>query len=464
MRGSSKSLILVATYLLLLITSFPSAVTFGQEDGNDSEIVKIENLSDLFNFIVQIEGRFSDYEGNIATVSCEVVGEETVGGNDCWKVEVAFEAEGSVTNATLWVSKATGICVKARVGDTTFTGDFAESIGAAFFQFWLVWILDFWETWSYTKLNEWHYTYKYGFIEFLGTETINYGPTNLLVYKYKFHPYSIAPENYRWIVEGWIAPTQFGGLLVYLHVEAVDRQEWYNWELTSIKLREPQKLPKLQFEELSLSSHQVEPNENFTVSIKLSNTGDAFAIYNITLIVDGELRGSKVVFIDAGANKTVTFTLSLEAEGEHIIELDGKTAEIYVGKVSPPSFELSNLNINPSTLKVGEEVEISVKVSNSGGSAGSYNVTLKINGEVIDSRQVTLDSGESTIVTFRFKPEVQGTFTVEIDGLKSSFQVSLPEEPEKPSPISSSTVMLGIAAVAIVAALMVAVYFMKMKK
>ena len=49
-------------------------------------------------------------------------------------------------------------------------------------------------------------------------------------------------------------------------------------------------------------------------------------------------------------------------------------------------FEVSDLNINPAEVEIGEEVTISVTVINVGLIADSYLLNLKINDEIIESK------------------------------------------------------------------------------
>ena len=174
------------------------------------------------------------------------------------------------------------------------------------------------------------------------------------------------PKEYQWIIEGWIAPTQFGGILVYLYVESLDHKEWFKWELISITLSEQLKLPNVHFSDIKVDPLEAKPNENVTITMDISNTGGSFAIYNATLFIDGKIVGSKTVLINPGDVKTVSFTITLKNEGDHTVRLCNKTSIIHVRVNAPVSFEITDLSINPSTVKVGDYVTISVDVKNIG--------------------------------------------------------------------------------------------------
>jgi hypothetical protein len=96
----------------------------------------------------------------------------------------------------------------------------------------------------------------------------------------------------------------------------------------------------------------------------------------------------------------------------------------------PPTFTTSDLSISPAEVDIGQEVTISAKVANTGDVGGTYEVTLKINGVIEETKKVDVDAGASKTVTFTVVRDVAGTYSVEVDGLKGSFTVR--EKPALP--------------------------------
>ena len=101
-------------------------------------------------------------------------------------------------------------------------------------------------------------------------------------------------------------------------------------------------------------------------------------------------------------------------------------------KAPVAAFACSNLSISPGEVNIGEAVTISVMVANTGTAFGTYKVTLKINGVVEETKDITLNAGASEKVTFTMVKDVAGTYSVEVDGLKGSFTVK--EKPTPPAP------------------------------
>jgi hypothetical protein len=85
------------------------------------------------------------------------------------------------------------------------------------------------------------------------------------------------------------------------------------------------------------------------------------------------------------------------------------------------AFTTSSLSIDPLQVGTGEPVNISVLLTNTGGKAASYPVTLTLNGVVVEIKEITVAGGESREVLFVVSPDEADTYSVEINGLAGSF-------------------------------------------
>jgi hypothetical protein len=99
-----------------------------------------------------------------------------------------------------------------------------------------------------------------------------------------------------------------------------------------------------------------------------------------------------------------------------------------LGAVLPPEFTLANLVISPREVSSGEDVTISVVVTNTGGSTGSRTVELRIDGALVATEEVTLAPGASDTVAFTVARDEAGTYgvTVKVEdkSLSGSFTVT----------------------------------------
>lgn len=127
--------------------------------------------------------------------------------------------------------------------------------------------------------------------------------------------------------------------------------------------------------------------------------------------------------------------------------------------VTPAKFEVSNLLITPTEVLIGETVSVSVDVINSEDVTGTYDVTLKIDGMVEETREVTLVAGGSETITFTVTRDLAGTYNIEVDGLMGAFKVTAPPRPL----IEPWLPYIGAAVTIIVVSVMAAFLIKRMK-
>lgn len=138
--------------------------------------------------------------------------------------------------------------------------------------------------------------------------------------------------------------------------------------------------------------------------------------YNMTVQLPEE---STVVYLSE-------LPTAIETEGNKItISLFPSRWEIsYIFPLTPPAdFQISDLNITPREVESGEEVTVSVKITNVGGQAGSIALQLLINQTIEDTKIVTLEGGASTSTEFKINKQTPGTYNIGIGDLVTEFTV-----------------------------------------
>lgn len=441
-------------FCLIVLTMF-SLTRIGPIASYAQQEEMYESLKVLLNNVKSIRYRILDYKGEDLLVGFKVLGEDTVGGEATWKVEWkgVNVAKGEEQSVTLWISKSTGKCLQAEVGGTIYTGGIAEMmITPILFEIWFAWIGAWQEAWK-PETVYYYWEAGYGRLFFQGSETRTFGPTSLLVYKYRWEGYVNAPKTFRGTVEWWFAPVSFGTLLVHFRVET--DVEWWQVDLSSIELVNPQPLPNIVID-VTVNKERVKPNEEVTFSITASNTGNAIGTHNLTLTVNGEVKKSWLILLNPNERKSLSHSLTFSEEGTYYVRIGDKTFTITVSTIPPAKFEVSNLSIDPSSIKIGQSSTISISVRNSGGQSGTYEVRLKVNNQVVDTKSVTLNPGQSTTVSFAFTPTDEGTYSIDVNGLTGSLIVSKEEAPSFPWLI---IIVIVIVAVIVI----IAVVFLRRK-
>jgi uncharacterized membrane protein len=176
--------------------------------------------------------------------------------------------------------------------------------------------------------------------------------------------------------------------------------------------------------------------------------------YNITVQLPEE---STVVYL----SETPT---TIDMENNRLALFPSQWEISYVIPLTPPpDFQISDLSVTPAEAKAGEEVTVSVKVTNVGGQSGSYVVPLTVNQTVEETKTVTLQGGASTTATFKIIKQTPGTYNIEIAGLTDKFTVS-EESSNRGTSSGSFPIEYVAAAVVVVAAIIVAAFFLIKKR
>ena len=96
----------------------------------------------------------------------------------------------------------------------------------------------------------------------------------------------------------------------------------------------------------------------------------------------------------------------------------------------PAHFVPSDLRIEPSVertvfeTRTGESVAVTANIGNGGGEEGTYDVVLKLNGQTVDTKTVTVSAGQTKQVSFAQSGLDYGHYDVEVAGLTGEFTAS----------------------------------------
>ena len=91
--------------------------------------------------------------------------------------------------------------------------------------------------------------------------------------------------------------------------------------------------------------------------------------------------------------------------------------------LTPAQMSLQYLSITPQQAAANQPVTISTNVVNTGDEAGNLNVALKINGQVEQTRMVSVGPQATQPVKFTVTKAQPGTYAVDIGGQKGSFTI-----------------------------------------
>jgi hypothetical protein len=92
-----------------------------------------------------------------------------------------------------------------------------------------------------------------------------------------------------------------------------------------------------------------------------------------------------------------------------------------------PAFTIKDLEISPSELRAGNRATVAVTVDNHGAHAGTFKITLKIDGITKGAKDVTVARGSSDRVEFTVPATAPGSFEVNVGDLAGTLTVVEPQ-------------------------------------
>jgi hypothetical protein len=188
--------------------------------------------------------------------------------------------------------------------------------------------------------------------------------------------------------------------------------------------------------DLTVTPGEITEGEDATVDALLENEGDYSGTCEAALEINGAVAETKTVDVAKRGSATVSFDLTGLAAGTYSIEVGGESGTLTVAAVAPPpveptpaDFTISSLEITPGEIDAGQNVDISVRVNNTGETEGVCQVVCKMNGSVVGEQQVTLAGGAGETVAFTLAVNEPGTKSIEVNELTGSLVVKeVPED------------------------------------
>jgi preprotein translocase subunit SecD len=166
--------------------------------------------------------------------------------------------------------------------------------------------------------------------------------------------------------------------------------------------------------------------EFVSVDVEIKNVGEEKATKAVALQLDGTNVSTDDLTLPGRDTKTVSFDLSLPDEGGtydvDVVAGGDSVSETIEVTGTDPEYVIDGVDA-PNAAELGESVTITPGITNEGGEAGNFRLELTVAGEVVETKQVSLDNGESITPTFDVNvPDEEGTYdwTIAIDGTEES--------------------------------------------
>ena len=102
-----------------------------------------------------------------------------------------------------------------------------------------------------------------------------------------------------------------------------------------------------------------------------------------------------------------------EHEGAYLLQATAPGTSYFALGIRHPVASVSNVTA-ASDVTVGEQTTMTADVTNTGHADGTVTVSMRVDGEPVSNRSVSLAAGETKAVTFDHRYETAGAYTVEL--------------------------------------------------
>jgi len=175
----------------------------------------------------------------------------------------------------------------------------------------------------------------------------------------------------------------------------------------------------------------------FEVVARVENVGDLAATQTVELLVDGQ-RADQTVELATGARTTVALPFEAQAgdDGATVrIRSDDDSANAALTVQTPATFEVSLAEI-PETVTAGAELAVGYEVTNTGETAGTQQLTLRVDGDAVENATQTVPGGASVTGEFAYTPtEAPATLEIAVASDDAAASTTLAVEPRQPQPV-----------------------------
>ncbi len=158
--------------------------------------------------------------------------------------------------------------------------------------------------------------------------------------------------------------------------------------------------------------------------------GESFLITVTGGVNQTPVEGADLYFDEVSAGSTNaqgTLTYATNLTGEHTIraEMEGyKNATRGVTVLSP--IAIQSLEV-PEEARTGQRISVNANIQNTGALSDNRTLELKVNDEVVERREVTLEPGENATETFSYTPRDPGAYRISLDGQSKTINVEQAE-------------------------------------
>jgi PGF-pre-PGF domain-containing protein/PGF-CTERM protein len=189
----------------------------------------------------------------------------------------------------------------------------------------------------------------------------------------------------------------------------------------------------------TVESEGFEPLSYLTIESDVSEETISDAEFTFTIqqsrldALDADASDVQIYRYDDGSWSAVDTTMIEETDDAVRFRASDAGLSTYVVAIDRPVIELADLSVDRTEISPGDSVDITATLENDGQASDVAAVELGIDGETVDTRDVTVGANGARSITFEQVFEEPGTHTVSVNGQEVEVVVQA-EETATPDP------------------------------
>ncbi|WP_367175513.1 CARDB domain-containing protein, partial [Haloarcula rubripromontorii] len=165
----------------------------------------------------------------------------------------------------------------------------------------------------------------------------------------------------------------------------------------------------------AVSSESVIQGGAVELTATVTNTGGQAGSVTGNFSVANSVVESREVTLAGGEATEITYEHVFNNSGNYVVSINGERAGTVTVK-EPAAFDTAAVDLNRTSARTGEPIEVTATVVNDGDQTGTSPVRLQTNADIVDTTNVTLPGGQQTEVTFVYVFESGGEYDVAVNG------------------------------------------------
>lgn len=178
-------------------------------------------------------------------------------------------------------------------------------------------------------------------------------------------------------------------------------------------------MPRFILGKPGIAKHVLKANEAVDLSVWVKNKSQVDGSIQIPVWLDDKPFQTVTEVLSAGEYKQVHTSITLYSQGKHSVSIPGLPAlKLEVQKTMPEFVYRCPEIPMPQLVKTGDSMNIRASVKNIGSIPGATKVQLLVDGEVMQSKEISLRAGEENEIQFIYIPGKGALCHISIGNLK----------------------------------------------